>query len=257
MGKRKTCRADERLVECGLAENLTKAQALIMSGVIVAGERRVEKPGEKIPADCEIRFKNGKLRPYVSRGGLKLEGALDHFDVKPAGLICLDLGASTGGFTDCLLRRGATKVYAVDVGENLLDWRLRGDARVVNLEGVHAKDLTAEQVPEKIQLLVADISFNSLSRVLPPCLPFLAPGANLVLLVKPQFELDRDEIGEGGIIREEALREKACARVEQDVRDMGLMPRGLTPSQICGTHGNQEFLLWAQALEMPESSQEN
>ncbi len=239
--------ADQLLVERGLANDLQQARALIMEGVVVANDHRVEKPGEQLRSDSEIRLKNEYLkRTYVSRGGFKLATAIDAFRLSVSQRVCLDLGASTGGFTDCLLQHGAKRVYAVDVGVGLLHWKLVKDPRVLRLEGTHARDLTRDLVPDPIEFLCADISFNALSRVIPPCLPLLAPRADLVLLVKPQFELAKEEVDSGGIVRDPELREKACQQVQAELEALGLHPQGLVPSAIQGTQGNQEFLLWMQ-----------
>lgn len=241
-------RADQLLVERALASDLQRAQALIMEGVVVAGDHRVEKPGEQLKPDTEIRLKNEWLKKqYVGRGGFKLATALDAFHLPLLDRICLDLGASTGGFTDCMLQHGAQRVYAVDVGQGLLHWKLVKDPRVINLENTHARDLTRDLVPDAINFLCADISFNALGRVIPPCLPLLSPAADLVLLVKPQFELPKEEVAEGGIVRDPALHAKACHQVQTDLEQLGLTYRGLVPSAIQGTQGNQEFLLWMQA----------
>ncbi|MCA9537323.1 MAG: TlyA family RNA methyltransferase [Myxococcales bacterium] len=239
-------RVDELLVERGLAPGLAEARALVMAGTVIAGERRVDKAGERLRPDEVLRLRPRRGHAFVSRGGLKLDGALAAFGVDPSGAVCLDLGASTGGFTDCLLQHGARRVYAVDVGYGLLDWRLREDARVVVLERVHAAELTRVQVPEPIDLLVADISFNSLSRLLAPVRPLLAESATTVLLVKPQFELAAEQVGEGGVVRDPALWAQACAQVEAAVREAGLHPVGLERSSIKGSRGNVEFLLCAR-----------
>ncbi len=238
-------RVDALLVARGLAPDLAKAGALIMAGQVVVGERRADKAGERVPLEAPLRVKGRKAHAYVSRGGVKLAGALDHFGVDPTSLVGLDLGASTGGFTDCLLQRGARRVYAVDVGYGLLDWTLQTDDRVVNLERTHAKDLTVDLVPEPVDLLVADISFNTLGRLLAPAVPLLAPTAQALLLVKPQFELDAADVGEGGIVRDPAAWDEACRRVEAAVVEVGLTPRGTVRSSLEGTRGNVEFVLWA------------
>ena len=187
MAKPSKIRLDQLLVERGLADNRTKAQALVMAGLVFGTDRRFDKPGQQLPADIEIMVK-GKDHPWVSRGGLKLAKGLDHFAVDPTGLTCLDLGASTGGFTDVLLTHGAAKVYAIDVGQGQLDWKLRNDARVVVLEKTNARHLTAEQVPDAIDLIVCDVSFIGLEKVLPPAMALAKPGARLIALIKPQFQ---------------------------------------------------------------------
>ncbi len=230
-------RVDALLVARGLAPDLAKAGALIMAGQVVVGERRADKAGERVPLEAPLRVKGRKAHAYVSRGGVKLAGALDHFGVDPTSLVGLDLGASTGGFTDCLLQRGARRVYAVDVGYGLLDWTLQTDDRVVNLERTHAKDLTVDLVPEPVDLLVADISFNTLGRLLAPAVPLLAPTAQALLLVKPQFELDAADVGEGGIVRDPAAWDEACRRVAAAVVEVGLTPRGTVRSRLECTRG--------------------
>lgn len=246
----KKARVDALLVERGLADDLKHARALVMSGAVVAGERRVDKPGETLRCDIALRVKGRRDHPYVSRGGVKLAHALDHFEVDPAGAVCLDLGASTGGFSDCLLQRGAGKVFAVDVGYGLLDWKLQQDARVVNLERTHANELDAARVPEPIDLLVADISFNALARVLPPSLALLRPDATLLLLVKPQFELPADEIPDGGVVRDPAAWAKACALVDGAATALGLETHGTVRSPITGAAGNVEFVLLATRVAL-------
>jgi 23S rRNA (cytidine1920-2'-O)/16S rRNA (cytidine1409-2'-O)-methyltransferase len=245
MAKPKRVRIDELLVARGLAEDLKSARAQIMAGQVVVGERRAEKAGDRVAPEVPLRVKGRRPHGYVSRGGLKLAGALDTFGVDPAGLVGLDLGASTGGFTDCLLQRGAARIYAVDVGRGLLDWRLQKDPRVVNLERTHARDLDAARVPEPVDLLVADISFNALARLLGPAVRLLAPDAQAVLLVKPQFELPADAVGPGGIVTDEDARARAVDSVAAAVQALGLVVRGRAPAAITGTAGNQEWLLWA------------
>ncbi len=238
-------RVDALLVERGLAPDVTRARALILAGSVVAGEHRVDAAGERVPADIALRLKGRREHPYVSRGGVKLAHALEHFGVDPTDRVCIDLGASTGGFTDCLLQHGARRVYAVDVGYGQLDWSLRQDPRVVCLERTHAKDLDAEHVPELVSLLVADISFNALTRVLPPALERLSPRAELLLLVKPQFELPRESVGEGGVVRDPALHQAAVDRVGEGLEALGLLVAGVERSPIVGGKGNVEFLLSA------------
>ena len=238
-------RADERLVDEGLVDDLKLARALIMAGRVVAGERRVDKSGERIDLDLPLRVK-GPIHPYVSRGGVKLAAGLDHFAIGPGGWICLDIGASTGGFTDVLLQRGARRVYAVDVAYGALAWKLQRDTRVVDLSRTHACHLTPSLVPEPIDLVVADVSFTSLSRVLPPAVARLRTTGTALLLVKPQFEARSDEVEKGGIVRDARVRERVCDSVCNDVMGMGLEPVGLIPSPIQGRTGNTEFLLCAR-----------
>ena len=239
-------RVDLALVERGLAESRAKAQALVMAGVVFAGERRVEKPGQLIAKDQGLEVR-GAAHPWVSRGGLKLERALEHFAIDPSGAICLDIGASTGGFTDVLLARGARRVYAVDVGQGQLAWRLRGDPRVVVLEKTNARYLTPEQIPEPVDILVCDASFIGLYVVLPRPLSFAAPGARLVALIKPQFEVGRGQVGKGGIVRDPALHRAVCERTEAWLQALpGWQVLGVTESPIAGGGGNVEFLIAAR-----------
>jgi len=239
-------RVDALLVERGLVPDLKSARAFIMAGQVVAGERRVDKAGERVAPDAPLRIRKKKKHPYVGRGGLKLEGGLAAFQIDPKDWVCLDLGASTGGFTDCLIQHGARRVYAVDVGYGLLDYRLQRDERVVSLERTHAAQLTVEHVPDPVDLLVADISFNSLTRILPPSAQLLRPGGFVITLVKPQFEAAPEEVDVGGIVRSPAVRARARARVEQAVSDLGWRCLGTVPSPITGTKGNIEYLLGAQ-----------
>lgn len=241
--KRPKPRVDDLLVERGLAPDLKKARALIMAGQVVAGERRVDTAGQRVKPDTPLRVKTRKAHGYVSRGGVKLAGALDHFRIDPQGWAAIDLGASTGGFTDCLLQRGAARIYAVDVGYGLLDWRLQKDPRVINLERTHAADLSDALVPDPVDLVVADISFNTLGRVVGPAVTRLKPGGRVLLLVKPQFELDREAVGEGGIVRDPVARAEACARVAAVVQALGVRVDGVVESSITGTQGNVEFML--------------
>jgi 23S rRNA (cytidine1920-2'-O)/16S rRNA (cytidine1409-2'-O)-methyltransferase len=234
-------RLDRLLVDRGLAESRTRAEALILAGrVHVAGLERV-KPGTPVPRDATITVDEPEF-PWVSRGGVKLAAGLEAFGVDPAGRVCLDVGASTGGFTDVLLARGAARVYAVDVGYGQLHARLRRDPRIVLCEKVNARLLSAAQVPEAVSLFVADVSFISLTLILPAVVPLLAPGAEGIVLVKPQFESERGEVGRGGIVREEAVRERAVARVSTAAAGLGLSRIGVVPSPIAGAEGNVEYL---------------
>ncbi|MCC6467075.1 MAG: TlyA family RNA methyltransferase [Alphaproteobacteria bacterium] len=236
-------RLDQLLVERGLYESRAKAQASIMAGLVFVGGKRADKPGVQVAADAPVEIR-GKEHPYVSRGGLKLAGALDHFGIGPAGKACLDVGASTGGFTDVLLARGAKKVYAVDVGHGQLDWRLRNDPRVVVLERVNARHLTRNEVPEPVDLIVCDASFIGLETVLPASLALAAPGAHLVALIKPQFEVGPDKVGKGGIVRDPALHAAVCERIAAWLgAQPGWTALGVVPSPIEGADGNREFLI--------------
>lgn len=248
-------RADQALVARGLVESRARAQALILAGKVFAGpaaDRRVDKAGQPIADDVPLTVK-GQEHPWVSRGGLKLEKGLDAFGIDPAGAVGLDVGASTGGFTDVLLARGAAKVYAVDVGHGQLAWTLRGDDRVVVLERTNARHLTRDQVPEPVDLIVCDASFISLAKVLPAALALAAPGARLVALVKPQFEAGREAVGKGGVVRDPAVHEQVCARVRAWLDGLpGWQVLGLTDSPILGPEGNREFLIAAERIH-PET----
>jgi 23S rRNA (cytidine1920-2'-O)/16S rRNA (cytidine1409-2'-O)-methyltransferase len=237
-------RADQLLVERGLAESRSRAQALILAGLVFAGERRIDKPGELLPVAAPLVVR-GRDHPWVSRGGIKLAHALDHFAIDPAGHVCLDIGASTGGFTDVLLARGAARVYAVDVGMGQLAWKLRQDPRVAVLERTNARDLTGAEVPEPVGLITADVSFISLTLALPPALALAGEGARLVALIKPQFEAGRAEVGKGGIVRDSAIHDRVCARIAACLEEAGWQVLGLTASPITGADGNREFLIAA------------
>lgn len=238
-------RLDVLLVQKGLAESRTKAQALILAGLVVVGEQRVDKPGTRVPVEAELRLKGDGLR-YVSRGGLKLEAALRHFELDVAGLVCADIGASTGGFTDCLLQRGAARVHAIDVGYGQLHERLRRDVRVISRERVNARHLTEAELPESVGVLVFDVSFISLKLVVPTALRFLGPGGLLVALVKPQFEVGPEHVGEGGVVRDPSARQAAIDAVEALVTTLGLRVLGVIDSPIAGPAGNVEALLVAR-----------
>jgi len=239
-------RLDVALVERGLAETRAAAQRLVMAGLVFSGERRLEKAGQGIGPDMALEVR-GQPHPYVSRGGLKLEKALDHFAIPVAGRLALDVGSSTGGFTDCLLQRGVAKVYAVDVGTNQLAWKLRSDPRVVSLEKTNMRDVTRVLIPEPIDLIVCDASFIGLRTVLPAALALAAPGAHLVALIKPQFEVGKGRVGKGGIVREPALHEEVCATITDWLADQpGWRVLGVTESPITGAEGNKEFLIAAQ-----------
>lgn len=242
-------RADRLLHGRGLAPSREKARALILAGQVFSGDRRVEKPGETLPGDAPLSVK-GLLR-HVSRGGLKLEHALDRFGVDPTGRRCLDAGASTGGFTDCLLQRGASAVVAVDVGRGQLDWKLVSDDRVTVLDRTNARELEPEQVGEAPTLVTADLAFISLEKVL-PALVRCAPAAELVVLVKPQFEAGRDAVGKGGVVRDPAIWIECLERVAACFIGLGRAVVGATASPIPGPAGNREFFLHARPSESPE-----
>ncbi|HXH53596.1 MAG TPA: TlyA family RNA methyltransferase [Sphingomicrobium sp.] len=237
-------RADQLLVARGLAESRARAQALIMAGRVFSGERKIAKAGDLLAEDAPLDVR-GRDHPWVSRGGIKLDHGLTHFAFEVAGAVALDVGASTGGFTDVLLSRGAARVYAVDVGTNQLAWKLRQNPRVVVLEQVNARYLTAGQVPEPVDIVTCDASFISLSKVLESPLKLARPGAKLVALVKPQFEAGRGEVGKGGVVREPAVHERVCAAAKQWVDSRGWSVLGVTESPIKGPEGNVEFLLGA------------
>jgi 23S rRNA (cytidine1920-2'-O)/16S rRNA (cytidine1409-2'-O)-methyltransferase len=238
----KKLRADQLLVSRGLAESRSRAQALIMAGVVFSGERKVAKAGEVLAEDAALEVR-GKDHPWVSRGGVKLAHGLEHFGFDVTGAVGLDVGSSTGGFTDVLLSRGAAKVYAVDVGTNQLAWKLRQDPRVVVLEQTNARYLTAEHVPQAVDIVVCDASFISLAKVLEAPLKLAKAGAKLVALIKPQFEAGREEVGKGGVVRDPAVHERVCADVARWVESQGWIVLGVTPSPITGPEGNVEFLL--------------
>jgi 23S rRNA (cytidine1920-2'-O)/16S rRNA (cytidine1409-2'-O)-methyltransferase len=235
-------RLDRLLVLRGLAPTREKAQAMILAGVVSVDGRRVEKAGMPVEEAADVSV-SGPPHPYVSRGGMKLEAALDHFRIDPSGLVCLDVGASTGGFTDCLLQRGAAKVYAVDVGYGQLDARLRGDPQVVVREKVNARSLSKDDVPEPVALAVIDVSFISARLILPAVVPLVAKGGAVVVLVKPQFEAGRSEVGKGGIVRSEDVRGRVVSEIANAGAGLGLEPLGSIRSPIRGAHGNEEFLL--------------
>ncbi len=235
-------RLDLLLVARGLAPTREKAQAMILSGRVEVEGRRIDKAGTAVDSEAQIRVL-GPAHPYVSRGGVKLAAALDAFAIDPAGLVCLDVGASTGGFTDCLLQRGARRVYAIDVGHGQLDQKLRADPRVVVRERVNARSLTCEHVPEPVALATIDLSFISVRLVLPAVVPYLAPGGWVVVLVKPQFEAGRSEVPRGGVVRSEETWGRVVAEIEALGASLGLEPLGVRPSPILGARGNQEFLL--------------
>ena len=245
MSKAKT-RLDVVLVERGLADSRAKAQALILAGLVYSGERRLDKPGIPIAADQPLELR-GQDHPWVSRGGLKLAHALDHFAIDPARGIWLDVGASTGGFTDVLLSRGAARVYAVDVGHGQLAWKLRQDPRVVVLERTNARHLTRAQIPDALDGIVCDASFIGLEVILPTALALAAPSAHMIALIKPQFEVGPALVGKGGIVRDPDLHRTVCARIADWLgRQPGWSVLGLTDSPITGADGNREFLIAAK-----------
>ena len=237
-------RADVALVAQGLAESRTRAQALILAGNVFVGDRRVAKAGDPIPEDAVLSVK-GRDHPWVSRGGVKLAHGLEYFGFEVTGAVGLDVGSSTGGFTDVLLTRGAVKVYAIDVGTNQLAWKLRSDARVIVHEQTNARALTTEIVPEPIDVIVCDASFIALSKVLDAALGLARPGAVLVALVKPQFEAGRAEVGKGGVVRDPIVHQRVCDAAAAWIASKGWTIVGVETSPITGPEGNVEFLLGA------------
>jgi 23S rRNA (cytidine1920-2'-O)/16S rRNA (cytidine1409-2'-O)-methyltransferase len=236
-------RLDHLLVERSLTDSREKARALILAGQVLVDGQKIDKAGQSVSLDSRIEL---LAQPrFVGRGGLKLEAALDHFSIAAAGKACLDIGSSTGGFTDCLLQRGAARVYAIDVGTAQLDWKLRTDPRVVVREQLNARYLTQQDIPEPIHLAVGDVSFISITMILPVLPNLLANDAEMVILVKPQFELERHQVGKGGIIRDPALHQQACQRVTEAVHGLGFRSE-IIPSPVLGAEGNQEFLLYAR-----------
>jgi 23S rRNA (cytidine1920-2'-O)/16S rRNA (cytidine1409-2'-O)-methyltransferase len=235
-------RLDQLLVDRGLAESREKAQALILAGWVLVDGQKADKAGRGIAADSRIEVI--ERSPFVSRGGFKLQAALDQFRIDVHDRVCADIGASTGGFTDCLLQRGARRVYAIDVGKGQLDWKIRNDSRVVVRESVNARYLRPEDLPEQVDLAVCDVSFISATMILPPMSTVLREGGEMVILVKPQFEVGRGQVGKGGIVREPELHQAACDRVVQAAQALGFTTR-LMESPIPGAEGNKEFLLHA------------
>jgi 23S rRNA (cytidine1920-2'-O)/16S rRNA (cytidine1409-2'-O)-methyltransferase len=236
-------RVDQLLVERGLADSREKARALIIAGDVLIDGQKSDKPGRSVPSDSQVSI-TARL-PYVSRGGIKLAAALDHFGVDVNGQVCLDVGSSTGGFTDCLLQRGAARVWAIDVGHGQLDWKLRNDPRVVVREGVNARYLSPDEIPEQFDLAVCDASFISATLLIPAIVPLLTERGQMIVLVKPQFEAGKGEVGKGGIVRDPAQHQAACDRVQSCVEALGFRT-SIIDSPIRGAEGNREFLLYAQ-----------
>ena len=237
-------RADQLLVERGLVESRARAQALILAGLVYAGERKIEKAGQALAPDAAIEVR-GRDHPWVSRGGIKLAHGLAHFGWPVADAVAIDVGSSTGGFTDVLLSGGARRVYAVDSGTNQLAWKLRQDPRVVVLERTSARILTSDHVPEPVDLVVCDASFIGLAKVLERPLQFTVPGARLMALIKPQFEAGREEVGKGGAVRDQAVHARVCNEAEAWLTAQGWKVEGIVPSPITGPEGNIEFLIAA------------
>ncbi len=241
-------RLDELVLARGLAQSRTQAQRLILAGQVRQADQVLDKAGQLVPADIELRVEVGL--PFVSRGGLKLAAALDAFGIDPAGWVCADIGASTGGFTDCLLQRGAARVYAVDVGYGQLAWSLRQDPRVISIERTNIRHLTV--LPEPVALATVDVSFIGLSLVLPNIVKLLAPGGQIIALIKPQFEVGKGQVGKGGVVRDPKLHTAVVEKVLVEAPALGLVPAGVTRSPITGPAGNVEFLAWLKlAAETP------
>ena len=232
------------LVERGLAETRARARAVIMAGCVYVDGVRTDKAGALVGEGSGVEVRDTSLK-YVSRGGLKLEAALSEFGIDPSGQVAADIGASTGGFTDCLLKSGAAKVYAIDVGYGQLDWKLRQDPRVIVKEKLNARYIKPEDIGEPADIVVIDVSFISLTMIIPPALALLKPGGVLVALIKPQFEVGKGEVGKGGIVRDEAKRREAVDKIREHVQSLGLGVLGVIPSPIEGAEGNKEFLIAA------------
>lgn len=235
-------RLDKLLLHKNLTSSRQKAQALIGAGQVKINGQVMDKVGSQVADDCHIEIK--KRCPYVSRGGFKLAGGLDFFHIDPIGLVCADVGASTGGFTDCLLQRGATKVYAIDVGYGQLDWKLRQDERVVVMERTNARYLKDDDIPESIDLAVIDASFISLKLLLPPLLPFFRDKPRILALIKPQFEVGRGKVGKGGVVRDQSLHDQVVGEISDFAASLNLASLGVTESSILGPKGNKEFLIF-------------
>ncbi|MTJ80647.1 MAG: TlyA family RNA methyltransferase [Telmatospirillum sp.] len=236
-------RLDQLLVDRGLVDSRSRAQALVMAGLVFSGERRLDKPGQAVPDETVLEVR-GQDHPWVSRGGLKLAKAIETFSVDPAGLVAIDVGASTGGFTDVLLTHGASRVYAVDVGHGQLAWKLRNDPRVTVLERTNARHLSAAEIPEPVDMVVCDASFIGLEVVLPAAMALTRPGAWLVALIKPQFEVGKGRVGKGGVVRDPALHAEVCERIVAWLAAMpGWQVTGVVESPITGPEGNKEFLI--------------
>lgn len=237
-------RADQLLVDRGLAESRTRAQALILAGLVYLGDKKLAKAGDQVSPDAVLDVR-GRDHPWVSRGGIKLDHALEHFGWDVSGAIAIDVGSSTGGFTDVLLTYGAARVYAVDSGTNQLAWKLRQDERVVVLEKTNARNLTEAEIPEAVDLIVCDASFIGLAKVLDRPISFAKPDARMVALIKPQFEAGREEVGKGGVVRDPAVHDRVCAEVHAWAESKGWHVQGVEKSPITGPEGNVEFLLAA------------
>lgn len=238
-------RLDVLVHERGLADSRQKAQALILAGKVLVNGQPASKAGSSVSADATVTLA-GQAIPYVGRGGLKLAAALEHWKIEVDGVVALDIGSSTGGFTDCLLQNGAIRVHAVDSGTNQLDWKLRSDPRVHVLENTNARHLLFAQIGELADFVCMDVSFISVKLILPAIAPLCKPGAQLVLLIKPQFEAGREQVGKGGIVRDQAVRDAVVADISQAVADVGFQVVGVIPCPVLGAEGNQEYLLYGR-----------
>lgn len=243
MIKSKKERIDKLLLEKGLVESREKAKALIMAGQIIVDDKRIDKAGEMVPIEGDVRIR-GEIMPYVSRGGLKLEEALRHFNINVSAKVAIDVGASTGGFTDCLLQNGAAKVYAIDVGYGQMALKVKDDPRVTSIERTNIRDLPEGTISEKTDIAVTDVSFISLTKVIPHIIPLLKEESEIVALIKPQFEVGKGEVGKGGIVKDEKKIEAVIKSIKNFCIELGLIIEGVTPSPILGAKGNREFLIY-------------
>lgn len=243
MSKSKKERIDKLLFDRGFAESREKAKALVMAGQVVVDDKRIDKAGALVSFDANIRIK-GEVMPYVSRGGLKLQEAIRHFHIDVKDVVALDIGASTGGFTDCLLQHGAGKVYAIDVGYGQMDLKIKNDPRVISMERKNIRHIAPGDMPEKADMAVMDLSFISLTKVIPHIIPLLKDDGRIVALIKPQFEVGKGEVGKGGIVRDEAKIDKVVREITDFMIESGLHVLGVTPSPVLGAKGNREFLIY-------------
>lgn len=241
-------RIDKLLIEKRIVQSRERARSLIMEGRVIVEDRTIDKPGTKVDVEAQLQIRGEDL-PYVSRGGVKLEGALNAFGVHPSGMVVMDVGASTGGFTDCVLQKGAQKVYAVDVGYGQLAWKLRKDPRVVNLERRNIRYLKREEVEEEVDLILIDTSFISIEKYLPHLLGFLRKGGTIISLVKPQFEVGKGEVGKGGVVKDPALHQKVIERISEFSGGLGLKVLRVIESPLLGPKGNKEFFIYLKKVD--------
>jgi 23S rRNA (cytidine1920-2'-O)/16S rRNA (cytidine1409-2'-O)-methyltransferase len=241
-------RIDKLLIEKRIVQSRERARSLIIEGRVIVEDRTIDKPGTKVDVEAQLQIRGEDL-PYVSRGGVKLEGALNAFGVHPSGMVVMDVGASTGGFTDCVLQKGAQKVYAVDVGYGQLAWKLRKDPRVVNLERRNIRYLKREEVEEEVDLILIDTSFISIEKYLPHLLEFLRKGGTIISLIKPQFEVGKGEVGKGGVVKDPALHQKVIERISQFSRGLGLKVLRVIESSLLGPKGNKEFFIYLKKAD--------